>query len=328
MKSASQIIHINTVSEYHSLMKLSLPKHPLLSVINFEDPAWKLEDQGITIVHDFYSVVLKKGNNAKCKYGQKDEIGIDEGGLHFMSPKQILSILQADHSVAHAGWLILIHPDLIWKTSLANKIKDYEFFNYDIHEGLKLSVSEFEAVLNMITDIADEISNSIDANSRDVIIARIELLLAYSNRIFKRQYTAKKKHDHRTLEHLELVISQYLKSDDLTTMGIPSVNYIADQIHISPNYLSRLLRSITGRSTKDYLQDKIIELAKERLSTTKLSISEIAYTIGFKTPQSFSKLFKVKTSLTPLEFRRSFDLPESNDLLHLRLAKEIGTFDI
>jgi AraC-like DNA-binding protein len=306
MKSGSQKINVNTISEYHKLMNLSLPKHPLLSVINFQDATWNFENLAITIVHDFYSVVLKMGNNPKCKYGQKEEISISDGGLHFMSPKQVLSTTTVDQGFAHAGWLILIHPDLIWNTSLANKIKHYDFFSYEIHEGLRLSPSEIDVVLNMIKDINYEISNSIDPNSKEVIIARIELLLAYSHRIFKRQFTSNKKQDHRTLERLELLISQYLNSNDLATRGTPSIYYIADQLHLSPNYLSRLLQSITGRSTKHYLQDKIIALAKEKLSTTQLSISEIAYTLGFKTPQSFSKSFKAKTSLTPLEFRKAF----------------------
>jgi len=223
-----------------------------------------------------------------------------------MSPKQVLTIEPVDQHLANQGWLILIHPDLLWNTSLAAKIKHYGFFSYEINEGLRLSAQEQVTVINIISNIADEIPNGTDRYSKDVIIAQVELLLAYSERIYKRLFSSRKKQEHRTLEQLELFMSKYIKGNNLSETGIPTIKYIAEQLHISPNYLSRLLQSITGQSTKNYLHDKLIELAKEKLSTTELSVSEIAYEMGFKAPQSFSKLFKTKTSLTPIEFRQTF----------------------
>lgn len=298
---------INTIAEYHKLASLPVPGHPLLSVINFEDLKWKPDKGIISVVHNFYSVILKKNDNAKCRYGQKEEISIHEGGLHFMSPKQVLTIEAFDQEFTHTGWLVLIHPDFFWNTSLAKKVKQYGFFSYATNEGLTVSVYEEATIFNMIENIAREIPFSNDPYDKEVNIVQIELLLTYSDRIYKRQLASVAKTEHRTLERLETLISKYLRSDELAEKGIPTVPYIAGQLHISPNYLSRLLQSIMGQSTKNYLHDKLIDLAKEKLSTTELSVSEIAFGIGFKSPQSFSKLFKTKTSLTPLEFRQSFN---------------------
>ncbi len=300
-------IHINTITDYHKLAGLPTPGHPLLSVIKFEDLKLKPDNQIISMIHNFYSIVLKRDNNNTCRYGQKQEITLHQGGLHFMSPKQVLTMVVHSQEYTPIGWLLLIHPDFLWNTAIAKKIKQYEFFSYEVNESLALSVDEETTVVNMIKNINQEVADGIDLHSKDVIIAQIELLLAYSERIYKRLFTSEKKNEHRILDQLEILIVKYFKSNDLIKNGIPTIQYIADQLHISPNYLSRLLQSITGQSTKNYLHDKLIELAKEKLSTTELSVSEIAYEIGFKTPQSFSKLFKNKTKLTPLEFRKSFN---------------------
>ena len=299
-------IYVDTITEFHRLNNLPDPKEPLLSVLKFEDLSWKPDDLFTSVVRNFYIIALKKNVNTNFRYGQ-EEINFEEGVLHFMSPKQVITIETPIEEITNSGWLLLIHSDFLWNTPLAKKIKQYEYFSYNVNEALVLSVKEETTVLNIIENIYQECHSSGDKCSHDIIRAQIELLLAYSERFYQRQFVSGRKSNHRILAQLELLISEYFKNGDLIKKGIPTIRYISDELHISPNYLSRLLQAYTGQSTKGILHDKLIELAKEKLSTTDLSVSEIAYELGFKSPQSFSKLFRIKSSQTPLEFRQSFN---------------------
>jgi AraC family transcriptional activator of pobA len=203
--------------------------------------------------------------------------------------------------------MLLIHPDFLWNTSLAKNIKQYDFFDYSVNEALFLSEKE-EKTLNNITDsIRQEYHANIDKFSQNIIISHIETLLNYSERFYERQFITRKITNHKMLNRLEEFLNDYFYSDDLTSKGLPTVQLIATELNVSPNYLSRLLKTLMGKSTQQFIQDKVIEKAKEKLSTTSLSISEIAYGLGFEHPQSFSKLFKNKTKLSPLQFRASFN---------------------
>ncbi len=300
-------LHINTIAEYHRFMELPKPEHPLVSVVRFEDIKRHPGDSPLTIIHNFYSIALKKDFNAKLKYGQQ-VFDFDEGVMHFMSPKQVLSVqVNADIALRHSGWLLLIHPDFLWNTPLAKKIKSYEYFSYKLNEALHLSEKEEHLVTDIIEKIAQEYHTNIDNFSQDVMIAQIELLLTYAERFYQRQFITRKIANHKILNQLETFLTSYFNEDNLANKGIPSVQVIADHLHISANYLSRLLQLLTGQSTKQYIQDKLIDLAKEKLSTTDLSVNEIAYSLGFEHPQSFSKLFKSKTNVSPLQFRQSFN---------------------
>lgn len=297
---------INTIAEYHRFMELPKPEHPLVSVIRFEDIKRKPGNCPASIIHNFYSIALKKNFNAKIKYGQQD-FDFDEGLMHFMAPKQLLTIQSStEEAFKHTGWLLLIHPDFLWATPLAKKIKQYEYFTYKVHEALHLSEKEEQLVTDIIEKIAQEYHTSIDNFSQDVIIAQIELLLTYAERFYQRQFITRKIANHRILGQLDDLLTEYFSEEHPPNQGIPSVQLIADRLHLSANYLSRLLQLLTGQSTKQFIQDKLIALAKEKLSTTDLSVNEIAYNLGFEHPQSFSKLFKSKTNQTPLAFRQSF----------------------
>lgn len=305
--SSSNAVFIKTISEYHRLMDLPKPEHPLISVVKFEDMRRKPECYPKTIIHHFYSIALKKNFTAKMKYGQQN-FDFDEGVMHFMSPKQTLSVQASSNEVLkHSGWLLLIHPDFLWNTPLAKKIKQYGYFGYNVNEALHLSEKEELLVTEIIEKIAQEYHTNIDHFSQDVIIAQIELLLTYSERFYQRQFITRKIANHRILHQLDAILTDYFKSDNLSEKGIPTVQFIADHLHISANYLSRLLQLLTGQSTKQFIHDKLIDLAKEKLSTTSLSVNEIAYSLGFEHPQSFNKLFKSKTNVSPLEFRQSFN---------------------
>jgi len=201
----------------------------------------------------------------------------------------------------------LIHPDFLWNTPLAKAIKKYEYFDYAVHEALFLSEKE-EATLNgIIQNIKQEYQSNIDKFSQSIIISQIETLLNYAERFYHRQFITRKITNHQILDRLEKLLADYFDNDDLITKGLPTVQHIADELNLSPNYLSGLLKVVTGQSTQQHIHDKLIEKAKEKLSTTVLSVSEIAYELGFEHPQSFSKLFKTKTSFSPLEFRQSFN---------------------
>ena len=299
--------HIKTISEFHRFNELPKPEHPLITVIKFEEIKYRKLTETTSLIYDFYSIALKNNFKGKMKYGQQ-YLDFDEGVMHFMSPRQLLSFEPTEgEPLKHSGWLLLIHPDFFWNTSLAKKIKDYEYFNYHVNEALHLSDKEETMLTNIIENIASEYHSNIDNLSQDVIIAQIELLLTYSERFYQRQFITRKINNHSILNRLENILTASFKSDDLATKGLPTVQFISETLNISPNYLSRLLKTLTGQSTQQFIHYKLIDLAKEKLSTTDLSVSEIAYQLGFEHPQSFSKLFKSKTNMTPLEFKQSFN---------------------
>ena len=302
-----QPIRIKTITEYHRLTGLPKPEHPLISVINLESIKQPPADGPFSLFFDFYSISLKRGIRAKFKYGQQP-YDFDEGVLFFMAPGQVFSFeFDKDKVQTPSGWMIFIHPDFLWNTSLAKTIKQYEYFNYSAYEALYLSDKEETLLTGIAQYMEQEYHANIDKFSESVIIAQLELLLTYGERFYQRQFITRKIASHEILTRLEDLLLAYFKSDALATKGLPTVTYIAESLNISPSYLTGLLKALTGQSTQQHLHHKLIELAKEKLSTTNLSVSEIAYQLGFEHLQSFSKLFKTKTKLSPLEFRQSFN---------------------
>ena len=296
---------VKPIIEFHQLRSLPKPEHPLISVINFESIKYLPKDKPKSIILNFYSIGLKRNFNGKMKYGQQ-EYDFDEGVMSFLSPGQVLTI-EIDEELKHSGWLLIVHPDFLWNTPLAKKIKQYEYFSYSVNEALLLSEKEEAMITGIMQNIEQEYRSNIDKFSQSVIIAQIELLLTYAERFYHRQFITRKITNHKILDRLEDILTAYFNSDALVKKGLPTVQYIAGALNVSPNYLSGLLKALTGQSTQQHIHDKLIEKAKEKLSTTDLLVSEIAYELGFEHPQSFSKLFKSKTSLSPLEFRHSFN---------------------
>jgi AraC-like DNA-binding protein len=258
-------------------------------------------------IFDFYNISIKRGLNAKLKYGQQS-YDFDDGVMFFISPNQIFGIEpDPNQTTKRTGWMLLIHPDFLWNTLLAKTLKQYEFFDYSVNEALFLSDKEEMTVKGIIQNIQQETHANIDKFSQNIIISQIETLLNYSERYYHRQFITRKISNHSILNRLEEILAQYFNSEDLSKKGLPSVNFIAENLNISPNYLSGVLKTLTGQSTQQHIHDKLIEKAKEKLSTTTLSIGEIAFQLGFEHSPSFSKLFKTKTNLSPLEFRASFN---------------------
>ncbi|PSL23385.1 helix-turn-helix domain-containing protein [Chitinophaga ginsengisoli] len=296
---------LKTISDYHQFRNLPKPEHPLVSVVNLESVRQLRDNEPKALTQNFYSIALKKNFHGKLKYGQQ-EYDFDEGVMFFIAPGQVYSI-EPDRALEHSGWLLFFHPDFLWNTPLAKTIKQYEFFSYAANEALHLSEKEETIVTGIIQQIEREYHSNIDKFSQPVIIAQLELLLTYAERFYHRQFITRKISNHKILTRLETLLNAYFNSDDLIKKGLPTVQYIASELNVSPNYLSSLLKVLTGQNTQQHIHTKLIEIAKEKLSTTALSVSEIAYELGFEHPQSFSKLFKTKTNLSPLAFRQTFN---------------------
>ncbi|RYY20203.1 MAG: AraC family transcriptional regulator [Chitinophagaceae bacterium] len=303
----AQTFRLNSISEFHQFCNLPQPEHPLISLIDYSKVSYPFNEQEIKWVQNFYSIGLKRNVNARFNYGQQ-QYDFDSGVLSFISPLQFLRMeMNPDAVVEPTGWLLLIHPDFLWNTPLAKKIKSYDFFNYAVNEALFLSEKEEETIVSILKNIQKEYRSNIDKFSQDLIIAQLDLLLIYADRFYERQFITRKKSTHELLGRFEQLLSEFFNNGDSLQKGIPTVGMLADRLNISANYLGTLLRLHTQQNTQQHIQNKLIEIAKERLSTTTLSVSEIAYELGFEHPQSFSKLFKEKTQSTPLEFRKLFN---------------------
>lgn len=296
---------INSISELHRLLELPKPKHPLVSVIHLNEIKCHFDESIKSFVYNFYSICTKKDFKGKLKYGQ-NYYDFDEGIMTFFSPGQVISTV-VDEDIALSGIWLVIHPDFIQNYALAKSIKDYGFFSYAVNEALHLSDKEEALITDIMQNIYAEYCSVIDGFSQDVILSHIELLLNYSNRFYNRQFITRKNASNDLLSNLEKLLLDYFNGNKVQEFGLPTVLYISEQLNVSPNYLSDMLRSLTGQSTQQHIHDKLIEKAKEILTTTSLSVSEIAYQLGFEYPQSFSKLFKSKTNVSPLEFRSSFN---------------------
>jgi len=294
---------IRTVSEYHRLMGLPAPEHPLVSVARFGDIKVLSGEEPLSLVNHFYSIALKRNFNAKMKYGQQ-AYDFDGGIMTFMAPGQVLRIeLEPGQELKHSGWLLLVHPDFLWRSPLAKKIKQYDYFSYAVSEALHLSEKEESVITGMMQNIEREYRSNIDRFSQEVMISQLGSILTYAERFYHRQFLTRKINSHQLLERFEEALQAALARQT----GMPTVTMLAERLNISPGYLGSVLRALTGKNTQQHIHDQLIERAKEKLSATGLSVSEIAYELGFDYPQSFSKLFKTKTSLSPMKFRQSFN---------------------
>lgn len=300
-------LKLNTIYEFHQFSNLPKPAHPLVSLIDYSLVNYPPEYTDIKWVQNFYSIGLKRNVSKKFNYGQQP-YDFEEGVLALVSPQQVIHIeIDPEAQAEPSGWLLLIHPDFLWKTALATKIHTYEFFGYAVNEALFLSEKEEQMMVEVFKNIQQEYQSNIDKFSHNIIITQIELLLNYTERFYERQFLTRRITNDKMLTRLESLLNQYFRSDRLLENGIPTVQEIAEQLNLTPNYLSSLLKVHTGQSTQQHIHNKLIEKAKERLSTTDLSVSEIAYEPGFEHPASFNKLFKQKTDFSPLAFRRSFN---------------------
>jgi AraC-like DNA-binding protein len=299
--------HFKTIAEFHNFVGIPAPLHPLISVVDVATVPHTDKAVPMNMAMDFYSISVKRMINFKVQYGQRP-FDFNDGIMSFISPSQVLNIDVDDKGkkAEKSGWVIYIHPDFIWNTALAKTIRQYDFWDYALNEALFLSEKEEATINSIIHNIFFEYQSNIDRFSKSIIVSHIEALLNYAERYYHRQFITREKSNHQVLERVETLLTEYFNSDILLSKGLPTVAYLAEGLNISPKYLSSLLKVLTGQNTQQHIHEKLIAKAKEKLSTTELSISEIAYGLGFEHLPSFSKLFKAKTSQSPMEFRTSF----------------------
>ncbi len=300
--------HFKTISEFYKFRELPAPQHPLISVIDVGNVKHLQADEPSGLVFEFYGIAVKRTSNLLVQYGQQ-LFDFSEGIMSFMAPNQVtaISVKDAGKEIKQSGWVLYIHPDFLWNTPLAKTIKQYDFWDYSLHEALFLSEKEEAIIEVIIQNIRQEYYSNIDKFSKSIIISHIEALLNYADRFYHRQFITREKVNHQVLERFEKLLTDHFNGDDLMSKGLPTVAHLAQSLNLSPKYLSSLLKVLTGQNTQQHIHEKLIEKAKEKLSSTDLSISEIAYELGFEHLQSFSKLFKIKTKQSPLEFRASFN---------------------
>lgn len=295
----------NSVSDFHALMKLEKPAHPLISVVRLDDISPNASEGLETIVFNFHTIFLKRNFDGKVKYGQK-YYDFDNGTMSFYAPKQLIN-LEAVQPTKVEGWMLLVHPDFLYGYPIAKDIKEYGFFDYATHEALHLSEAEDNVISGLMQSLQHEMVARIDSHTQDILIVYIDLLLNYCNRFYARQFITRRKVSGELLVKFEAIIKEYFNTDKAGISGLPTVQYFADHLFVSPNYLNDMLKSLTGQTTQQHLHNHLIDRAKELLSSTHLSVNEIAYQLGFEYPQSFNKLFKKKTLLTPLQFKQSLN---------------------
>ena len=305
----TEIAQLRTISDLHRFNEIPPPEHPLITLVDYRLIKHTSDTNEFKWIQSYYSISLKRNIVGKYRYGQ-EPYDFDEGVMTFFSPDQVISVELLDPDPTKpepSGWILAIHPDFLFGTSLAQSIKKYPFFKYWVREALFVSEKEEGIVQDILTRIQAEYQANLDQFSQQIIINQLELLLSYAERFYQRQFLTRKKSNHQLLERLERYLDDHFGDETTTAEGLPSVHDLAEYLHVSADYLSSMLKSLTGQTTQQHIHNKVIELAKVKLSVTALSVSEIAYTLGFEHPQSFSKFFKAKTNQTPVEFRTSFN---------------------
>lgn len=300
---------INSITEFHRLVSLPDPLHPLISVVKVadmqfvEDAVWK------QFTLNFYCISLKRDVSGVVKYGQQ-YYDYSKGVMTFIAPNQLQSLDVPHSELLEAaqgdGYAMLIHPDFLYGHQLATAIKNYGFFSYAVNEALHLSEREEEHIVEIFKKI-DEEYQRIDKHTQDIILSQIDLLLNYSTRFYERQFITRKKVSNDLLLTFDELLTAHFYNEQPQISGLPSVSFFAEKLFVSPHYLNDMLKNLTGQTTQQHIQNKLIERAKELLSMTNLTVSEIAYQLGFEYPQSFNKLFKNKMNISPLEFRSNFN---------------------
>jgi len=305
MKKQHNVGRLKSINEIHDVCGFPKPKHPLISFSHIDKVVTAVENElRYSGVMDFYKITFVLKNRGRVKYGQ-DYYDFDEGSMMFLAPNQVVGSLEYSGS---AEWYVfLIHPDFLLGSSLAKKIKQYRFFSYSANEALHLSEKEKDIIIAIFHIIEAELNERIDNFSQEVMLSQIDLLLNYANRFYNRQFITRKITNKNILQQTEAVLDEYFIQEKSQDRGLPSVHYLSEKLNVSPGYLSDMLRSLIGQNAQQYIHGKLIEKAKEKLTTTEMAVNEIAYELGFEHSQSFSKLFKSKTKLTPLEFRASFN---------------------
>ena len=297
-----EIINLHSVGDLYKLFNLGNCQHPLVAVLDFSKLGEQVE-QNTKITTDFYSIMFKNYCKKNIKYGRK-AIDFQDGNLICIAPNQIIEIDdETEHKENMLGWGLFFHPDLIRATSLNDKMKSYSFFNYEVSEALHLSDKEKNILFECIQKIQSELLENIDVHSQYIIVSNIELLLNYCSRFYGRQMITRSQTNKSIIVQIENILTKYIADTKVKEQGLPTVKFLAENVNLSPSYLSDLLKKETGKNAQEHIHFYLIEEAKDYLTNTEKNINEIAYSLGFEYPQYFNKLFKQKTGNTPLEYR-------------------------
>lgn len=298
----SEIIQLQSIADLHKLFNLGNSQHPLVAVLDFSKVTEQVE-QNSKITTDFYSIMFKNYCKNHIKYGRKT-IDFQDGNLICIAPNQTIEIdNEIEEREDKMGWGLFFHPDLIRSTTLNQKIKEYSFFQYEISEALHLSDKEKNILLECVQKIQTELQENIDVHSQYIIVSTIELLLNYCSRFYGRQLITRSQSNKSIISQIENLLTQYFTDNKINEQGLPTVKYLADKVHLSPSYLSDLLKKETGKNAQEHIHFYLIEEAKNLLLNSEKNINEIAFELGFEYPQYFNKLFKKKTGKTPMEYR-------------------------
>jgi AraC-like DNA-binding protein len=294
----SKLLRFDTVSQYNAWNK-NETLHPLVSVVDLSkaDPR-----QYARLSFGFYTIFLKEVKCGDLRYG-RHYYDYQEGTLVFVAPGQVIGVENNGEFYQPQGFALIFHPDLIHGTSLGRHINDYSFFSYDLHEALHLSERERQIVLDCFSKIEFELEHAVDKHSKQLIVSNIELFLNYCMRFYDRQFITRDNVHKGIIERFENLLNDYFQSDKPQTLGLPSVAYCAGELHLSANYFGDLIKKETGKSAQEYIQSKLITIAKEKIFEPGKTVSEIAYELGFKYPQHFTRLFKQRVGHTPNEYR-------------------------
>lgn len=293
-----EIKKLNSVGEY-SALRGAETLHPLINVLDYDNLAL-LEPASYNF--GFYSIFLKDTKCGDLRYG-KELYDYQEESLVFVAPGQVLTVEKYLPGVHPKGKVLIFHPDFLKGSILNNILNDYSFFSYASNEALHMSKKEKNMILNMFETIEDELHQNLDKHSKTLVVSHLQVLLNYSTRFYDRQFMTREHVNKGILERFESIINDYFNSEKLQTIGIPSVAYCAEQLHLSANYFGDLIKRETSASAQEYIQEKVIALAKQKIFDVNKSISTIAYELGFKYPQHFTRLFKKKVGMSPIEYR-------------------------
>lgn len=301
-----QTIAIHKISQMHQMGGLPKPKHPLVSVIHNRDLKAIANLQGIKVVNHLYVVIFKSSNVCSSFSYGRNLYDFEEGTLVFTAPGQVMEFNngpEEGQEIDPDGWSLIFHPNIFRKSDLSDKINKYSFFHYDSNEALHVSNQERMAIEDLLNKIIQEYSQQLDQHSQHLIVANIELFLDYCLRFYDRQFFSRTNLNSDTISKFERFLIHYYESDQAYQKGVPSVDYCAQQLNLSPNYLSDLLKKETGKTALEHIHFFLIERAKNNLLNSSDTISRIAYALGFEFPQHFSNLFKSKTGMSPTEYR-------------------------
>lgn len=297
----SEIVNLKTVAQFNK-ERGQTTLHPLVTVL---DQSKSSELTATKWLSDLYIVFLKDRKCSSIKYGRHN-YDYQDGTMMFIAPGQVMGI-DEEGSYQPNGWVLAFHPDLVNGTSLATVMNDYSFFSYNVNEALHLSEKEQMVILECMTNIQTELNQSIDKHSRRLIASNVELLLNYCLRFYDRQFITREHVLRGVLINFEKLLDTYFQSDKPEIFGIPSVTYCADELNLSPNYFGDVVKRETGKTPHEFIQEKIIRLAKQYISVEGTTISDIAYKVGFNYPQHFTRLFKQQVGMSPNEYRNRLE---------------------